>query len=635
MRNNLRTITCLSVFLTLFSLSGYAQSEELALGKSVERELKGGEVHQYPIRLNTKQFVAIIAEQKGIDVVARLRSPDGIVVREIDSPNGSRGPELLYYISAGPGLYTIEVVSIEKEAKPGKYVITIDTLNEATADDRVFLAADSLLLEASDLGNIRDRAVQEKAIPKFREASGQYELIVDKGRRAAGFARVGDLLGKAGQKATALEYLDRAIDLYHVDGNKRGALQAMITAQNWAQSQVEYIARNDKIRLTAISLDDRRTEAFALREMALGYYNLGDFPRSIEHTRNSISIAVAIKEMGLAEGNYDNIGVLYSAQGNYASALESHQKAIDIQLATGRKSPKPGTILNIGGVYFGLGNYNLAIQTFERAKTEFQSRKIQGGTAFAISNIGSSYLEMGVYDKALEYFLEAQQLKAKFLPDDPITLYNLASVYKATGRPQEAVGNIQKAIELNQKIADNDGLTRSYMLMAEMHLDAKSPGKALEYANLAIALSREFHYTKHLWSALTAAASAQMSLGKTADARRSLDEAISQVEHLRTQLVADENSSGGFFEQKSRPYHLMISQMVAAGETENALALSERIKGRALLDSLKGDRIDITKAMTPKELEIETSLKYELASINSLKAKETDKAKLVQLHGQL
>src|SRR5262245_60070729 len=47
----------------------------LETAKPIKRELAGGERHRYQIRLAAGQFLKVIVEQQGIDVVAQLSGP--------------------------------------------------------------------------------------------------------------------------------------------------------------------------------------------------------------------------------------------------------------------------------------------------------------------------------------------------------------------------------------------------------------------------------------------------------------------------------------------------------------------------------------------------------------------------------
>ncbi|MBI4749735.1 MAG: hypothetical protein HY774_14705 [Acidobacteria bacterium] len=93
--------------------------------------LNPGEKHTYPLTLNTNDYLKLVVEQHGIDVVVRLIGPDGKLIQEVDSPNGTQGPEPLSSIIEQTGSYTLEVESLEKTAPPGKYELRLEAVKPA------------------------------------------------------------------------------------------------------------------------------------------------------------------------------------------------------------------------------------------------------------------------------------------------------------------------------------------------------------------------------------------------------------------------------------------------------------------------------------------------------------------------
>jgi erythromycin esterase len=97
-------------------------------GKAVERPMSGGDAHDYKVSLKTGQFLYLVVDQRGIDLVVRVFSPDGKRIAEVDSPNGDSGPEPVRVVAAGSGEYRLEVRALEKTAKPGGYQVKIEEL---------------------------------------------------------------------------------------------------------------------------------------------------------------------------------------------------------------------------------------------------------------------------------------------------------------------------------------------------------------------------------------------------------------------------------------------------------------------------------------------------------------------------
>jgi hypothetical protein len=81
----------------------------------------------------------LVVDQRGVDVVARVFSPDGKSLGEFDSPNGDTGPENVSLIARDSGVYRIDVLplEVEKDANPvsGRYEIKILEVRAATKQE--------------------------------------------------------------------------------------------------------------------------------------------------------------------------------------------------------------------------------------------------------------------------------------------------------------------------------------------------------------------------------------------------------------------------------------------------------------------------------------------------------------------
>jgi erythromycin esterase len=111
-------------------LSVAAQAPQLVeKGKPIEAELKGGDTqHTYSIPLEVGEYLDATVDQRGIDVIVRVFAPDGTRIAEVDSPNGSNGPEPIAFAVKKSGFYRVEVAALDKEAPLGKYEIQINKI---------------------------------------------------------------------------------------------------------------------------------------------------------------------------------------------------------------------------------------------------------------------------------------------------------------------------------------------------------------------------------------------------------------------------------------------------------------------------------------------------------------------------
>src|SRR5262249_16506909 len=72
-------------------------------GKPVERELSGGQSHSYKLAMVSGQYSRIVIEQRGIDVVVALLTPDGKKISEVDSNPVIEGSETVLTVAEVTG----------------------------------------------------------------------------------------------------------------------------------------------------------------------------------------------------------------------------------------------------------------------------------------------------------------------------------------------------------------------------------------------------------------------------------------------------------------------------------------------------------------------------------------------------
>ncbi|MBD2752338.1 erythromycin esterase family protein [Spirosoma validum] len=138
------------------------ESQPLEQGKPIGRDLKVAQTHAYTINLSKGQFLGATVNQQGIDVLIRIFGPGGGKVAEIDSPNGDQGDEPIALEAKAAGTYRIEVSSLEKDATPGRYGISVDEILSA----QVYAArvAEKLRKQKAVIGWLKTNAIPLKTV---------------------------------------------------------------------------------------------------------------------------------------------------------------------------------------------------------------------------------------------------------------------------------------------------------------------------------------------------------------------------------------------------------------------------------------------------------------------------------------
>src|SRR5215510_7581618 len=123
----------------------------LEAGKPIKGELTGGRQQAYRIELGANQFLKVIIEQQGIDVMAQVSGPDGKQILEFDSESRSQGREEISLVAEAAGAFHLIVRPKQDGAPAGSYEIRIEESRVATDTDRALHDASKQFEEALKL----------------------------------------------------------------------------------------------------------------------------------------------------------------------------------------------------------------------------------------------------------------------------------------------------------------------------------------------------------------------------------------------------------------------------------------------------------------------------------------------------
>ena len=123
-------------FFSMFNANAQPGATSLQPGTPIERTLAAGQMHSYTVSLEQDQFLQLVVDQRGIDVVVRVFSPTGRRLGEFDSPNGTEGPENVSVVAEAAGVYRIDVAPLSGYENPsGRYEIKILEVRKATEQE--------------------------------------------------------------------------------------------------------------------------------------------------------------------------------------------------------------------------------------------------------------------------------------------------------------------------------------------------------------------------------------------------------------------------------------------------------------------------------------------------------------------
>jgi CHAT domain-containing protein/tetratricopeptide (TPR) repeat protein len=444
----------------------------LEVGKPIRRELAGGQRHAYRVALNANQFLKVIVEQQGIDLVTQVSGPDGKQIMGFDSESRPQGREEVSLVAEVAGAFQLIVSSTQNGAPAGSYEIRVEELRVATDTDRALHGASKQIEEALQLQRegkydealplvergfeIRERLLGPEHLDVTAAIDSLAGIHTDKGE----YVKAEPLYKRAlaiREKALGNDHpliaatLDNLAELYRAQG-KYGQAES-------------FIKRALEIREEALGKDHSET-ASSLNNLAVLYASQGKHGQAEPLHKRALEIREKAlgKEHPNTANSLNTLAFLYKTQGKYAEAEPLYRRALEIrEKALGKDHPSTAISLNnLAQLYIAKGKFREA-EPFQKRSLEIREKTLGNDhplTAAGINNLALLYFMQAKYAEAEPLYKRALEIREKTLgKDHPLTaqsLNNLAALYREQGKYAEVEPLYKSALEIREKRLGND-----------------------------------------------------------------------------------------------------------------------------------------------------------------------------------
>jgi CHAT domain-containing protein len=311
-----------------------------------------------------------------------------------------------------------------------------------------------------------------------------------------------------------------------------------------------------------------------------------------------------------------------------------------------------------------LGNAEQTLGDFQQAREDYQqglvlarAQKQRLGEAFLLNNIANAYLQEDNPELATDYCLQSIKIKEELgIKDDLVSsLVILAHIYQRARKPAEAiqvldrastlahesnrpaliavVSSARNAIEIDLQHYDValQGLTevvnsmhkegnRTYEYetreeISDLELTMQHYADSARDAEQVLAFAVDGGFEGIVADAAYIDGSAQQQLGHMAQAHTAFETSVAAYEAVRENVAGGDQARSEFFSHHSEAYQALAALDASQGRAEEALLISEREKGRALLDLLTHGKSSLSKELTAPEKTEENHLRLRLATL--------------------
>ena len=475
---------------------------ELRPGQVLSRDIKGGESHNYQIKLKTNEFLRVVVDQQGIDVVVSLLDARGKLVVERDRPNGKNGEESLSAEAPAAGVYRVEITALEKDAPAGKYKLLVENPRTVTANDKKRIAAESAFQEGMKLLETQTKEARTVAAAKYETASNLWREIGDDYGLGFTLTQLVLIYRAIGQYKLALEVGDGALEFLRVrkDLAGEGELLAALGESANALGQVDEGLRFYERALPIFqALGEKRGEAWLLQKIGTIWDKREDHQKALDFFIRSLEI-----EKNQPQTLFD-VGFIYYRMGNKEKELDYYLQAFRL---IAPMETRDATVLkvkvmlaqDIVGLLVDLGKKKELVE-FTRLALELTSEPNQGSSDLLESrdrmkaNATTLVLILSLtadprVDQATKISIFEELIAYYRSVGDRTRQANLlTSLSVTTLDKQKSISYLIQALEIFNDLKDKKGEANTLLLLGLFHEGFKNPEKARIYLERGIFLS--------------------------------------------------------------------------------------------------------------------------------------------------
>ena len=555
-----------------------------------EDTIAGGQpAHAYQVELEEGQFLDLMVDQRGVDVVVDVLSPSGDRITRVDSPNHEHGPEEVAIAAAATGTYTVLVQAAREDAPPGQYSIEIRDRRPASKNDKGHATA-RLAFDAAE--ELRRGGSYREALAGYEAALKPWQVIKDKRWLAEAHSRLGEINSLLGEVQAALDHQRKAHYFFEQVGRPLQAAQvanALSASYRSVGAIPEAISRAEQAleifrETPGPASQQKPLEAAALLNLGFALMRTDDLDGAITRLAEAQSVALETSDRQRQARALHGMALVLLLQGKLQESGSLFDQALVLRRKIGRATDTASTLVRLGDLYFRLGELDIARGHVEEALGIY--RNLGTGrarsTGMALNALGNILFRKGEVTAAIATFEEALPLVRERGSgrDLAMTLLHLGRARAAAGQEDEAVDLYHDALSRFQALGDP---------------------RAEASASYGCAL------VKHARGDLTGA-------------HLHLEAAIERVESARVE-TARYDLRTAYFASKQDYYDLLIDTLMrldsleesnATGYAARALEVSERRRARTLLDSLRDQKAELRSGTNPDLLEQEAKIQKRL-----------------------
>ena len=372
--------------------------------------------------------------------------------------------------------------------------------------------------------------------------------------------------------------------------------------------------------------NDREGIGKASGNLALVQGEMGEFAKASQGFTVMGQVGNALKDARIEGNALDNLGMLRIKLGEPASAIPLLLNARRLYHTINYGNGEQNALGQLGTAYAALGDHRSAFAALDSALTISRTQSLRQEVASNLEIIAELYRDAGDIPRALRFYREAQVTEKELglSIQGAANLRNTAEIYESLGKLDTARALASGALRMHRSAKARSEEVRDLLFLAALSQASNRPQSTIDYlgsadhlieqlgwrrARVDLALTRARiadrayrprtvilvlrSFDESLprgelgveWEASSLRARAYARLGALDSAIIIGRRAVSAVERVRGSIGSG-MLRNSYLAERETAYMDLVDALLKAGDVDGALEVSDKMRGRALLEHL-------------------------------------------------
>jgi len=458
----------------------------------VERTLAGGAKDDFDLRLDAGTYLELTVDQSDLDVAVTLAGPDGTTLVSVNDPGRRDRAERVVAITPAAGLYRLTIAPSNPQSPGGRYRAVLKQLRPAGPGDEDRVAAERLFAEGR-LADFQGPKDQARALDLYKGALAHWQAAKDEPGQVRALVELETTEYDLSHPTKAIAWSEQALDLARKIGDEEGQARALFflgEVQLNEDPGAALAAYGQSLDLWT-HLGNATGQGKALLGKAIVQLNLHQQEEALDLLQKAIPMLHQTGELGKEATALTTLQGISMTRGDTGEGLRYLTKALALSRQAGNPYAEANALYNLANIQKLRGELQEALESLENAFTINSRLGDRVGEFSSLYGLGSIYHDLGELDKARKKYEQAlalAQTQEAMAAWRARLLNNIGWILYRQGEGEEALDYFELALALSLDRKDPDGIAAALHNLGVAEVALGDPATGLKTLRQALEL---------------------------------------------------------------------------------------------------------------------------------------------------